>query len=211
MLKRPCQRYQRNVFVFIIELQTKQLTKQAWEKDLGVAISEADRRRVWSQAVNISFCNYTKSIQVKMFIASIFHLLLWTKWTPLILCFGENTSLTLVITFTAFGFVQLSKDTGRVLWMNWVLISVSQCGWIRCAWFLVSPFIRSLTVKTRDFFTFWLLLPGWTFYFFRWRMWLQCPYMDCHVRFIVYKSCCCNFLQLPNNEGFSITDLGKLF
>lgn len=40
-----------------------QTTKGAWEKDLGVAIDDADWQEVWSQAMNISVCNRTKSTQ----------------------------------------------------------------------------------------------------------------------------------------------------
>ncbi len=45
---------------------TSQTTKQAWEKDLGIAIDDADWREVWSQAMNISVCNRTKSIQFRI-------------------------------------------------------------------------------------------------------------------------------------------------
>lgn len=41
-------------------------TKQAWEKDLGVAIDDADWQEVWSHAMNISACNRTKSIQFRI-------------------------------------------------------------------------------------------------------------------------------------------------
>lgn len=45
---------------------TSQSTKQAWEKDLGVTIGEAEWRKIWCQAMNISVSNYTKSIQFKI-------------------------------------------------------------------------------------------------------------------------------------------------
>ena len=45
---------------------TSQTTKQAWEKDLGIAIDDADWQEVWFQAMNISVCNRTKSIQFRI-------------------------------------------------------------------------------------------------------------------------------------------------
>lgn len=45
---------------------TSQTTKQTWEKDLSVAIDEADWQEVWPQAMNILVSNSTKSIQFRI-------------------------------------------------------------------------------------------------------------------------------------------------
>lgn len=45
---------------------TSHATKQAWERDLGILIDEADWQEMWTCAKAISVCNRTKSIQYRI-------------------------------------------------------------------------------------------------------------------------------------------------
>lgn len=40
---------------------TSQATKQAWKRDLGVSIDDADWQEIWIKSIEISLCNRTKS------------------------------------------------------------------------------------------------------------------------------------------------------
>ena len=58
--------FYKTLTVSFYSILTSLPTKQAWERDLGIFIDEADWQEVWTCAMDISTCNRAKSIQLKM-------------------------------------------------------------------------------------------------------------------------------------------------
>ena len=158
MWRKPClYRLIRNALLFFKEpwthiLLTSKTTKQACEKDLGIAIDDADWQEVWSQAMNISVCNPTKSIQVRIvhrtYITPVVKNKMDANISPL--CWKCNSEAGNYV-HCLWTCVKLQRYWSGV----W---SVSQYGWTLCALYLVSRMVRSLTVNTGDFSMYWLLL-----------------------------------------------------